>query len=104
MSFAVLVTLEGKVFPKVPEVALLFSQQGNYVWAVTEDSKARKVPVVLVRRVDSEVLIDGALTPGSLVVVEGVQRLRPGRAVKHDGTPDAKQSNPLARSANGQRS
>jgi multidrug efflux pump subunit AcrA (membrane-fusion protein) len=39
------------------------------------------VAVQLVRRLEDTVLVDGALTPGEPVVVEGVQRLRPGRAV-----------------------
>lgn len=45
------------------------------------DGQAVQVPVTLVRRRDDSALVEGALTPGEAVVVEGVQRLRPGRAV-----------------------
>lgn len=89
MSFAVTVTLPGKAFPRLPELALQFSQQGNYVWAVRE-GKARKVAVVLVRRLGNEVLIDGKLAVGELVVVEGVQRLKDGSAVTFEASPEGK--------------
>jgi hypothetical protein len=39
------------------------------------------VPVQIVRRQAAQVLVDGELSAGEPVVVEGVQRLRPGREV-----------------------
>ena len=47
-----------------------------------QDGKADKVFVTLVRRDKGRILVDGPLQPGDLVVVEGVQGLRPGQAVK----------------------
>jgi multidrug efflux pump subunit AcrA (membrane-fusion protein) len=64
----------------VPELALQWGRDGAHVWVV-RDGQALQVPVRLVRRLDGSVLVDGALQPGEPVVVEGVQRLRPGRAV-----------------------
>ena len=46
------------------------------------DGKAVQVPVTLVRRREGTVLVDGPLAAGEPVVVECVQRLRPGRAVQ----------------------
>jgi RND family efflux transporter MFP subunit len=80
MSFAVELTFKGKSYPSVPELALQWRQGESYVWTVT-NGKAKKVVVRSVRRSDNRVLVDGALKPGDQVVVEGVQRLRDGRAV-----------------------
>jgi hypothetical protein len=42
------------------------------------------VTVALVKRVQGRILVDGDLAAGQLVVVEGTQRLRPGREVSFD--------------------
>ena len=81
MSFAVEVVLPGKPFPQIPELALLWIKGESHVWRV-RDGKAEQVPVRIVRRMNSTILIDGRIEPGDLVVVEGVQRLRPGIAVR----------------------
>ncbi len=80
MSFKVRLALPGAPHLQVPDLALQWGRDGGHVW-VLRDGKAEQVPVQLVRRLEGTVLIDGALQPGEPVVVEGVQRLRPGRAV-----------------------
>ncbi|MEM7774316.1 MAG: efflux RND transporter periplasmic adaptor subunit [Pseudomonadota bacterium] len=80
MSFRVRMVLAGQTFSAVPELALQWRQGKSFIWVV-KDKKAHRVDVDIVKRVDERVLIDGAVTPGMLVVVEGVQRLRPGRDV-----------------------
>lgn len=80
MSFTVHVELPGDMHPMVPELALQWGRAGAYVWRVT-NGKAEQVPVRSVRRRDGFVLVEGDIMPGDLVVVEGVQRLRPGRPV-----------------------
>ncbi len=80
MSFNVSLTLEGGVYPSIAELALLWEREGAYVWRVTQGT-ANRVPVSVVKRVPGRVLVDGALVEGQLVVVEGTQRLRPGRQV-----------------------
>ena len=87
MSFQVRLTLPGQTFAAVPELALQWGRAGAYVWVV-RDEKAVPVPVRSVRRVDAKVLVDGALRSGEPVVVEGVQRLRAGRAVVPVEQPD----------------
>jgi len=87
-SFNVDLKLPGKNYPKIPDLALQFSQRGNYVWLVKGDS-CERVPVRIVRRDSNSVLVEGALKTGDRIVVEGVQRLRPGRKVAiADGTTD----------------
>ncbi len=80
-SFDVQLAFTGKAYPIVREVAVLWSRDGAYLWR-TVDGKAEKVFVRLVRRDKGRVLVDGPLRPGELIVVEGVQGLRLGQAVK----------------------
>lgn len=88
MSFTVTVTVAGPVLPAVPELALQWERAGAYVWRIV-DGRAERVAVRLVGRRDGHALVDGPLAPGDVVVVEGVQRLRPGRAVRRLDGPQA---------------
>ena len=54
--------------------------EGSYVWLV-KDGKVSRVPVEIVQRQRGEVLVESNLSAGDLVVVEGIQRLRPGLTV-----------------------
>jgi RND family efflux transporter MFP subunit len=80
MSFTVQLELPGARYVAVPELALQWGRDGAYVWTVV-DGKAEQVLVRSVRRIDERILLDGPLPVGAPVVVEGVQRLRAGRAV-----------------------
>ena len=79
-SYAVQLEITGGEYPSVPEVAVLWSRDGSYVWTVRDDMPER-IFVEIVRREKGRALIDGALERGDLVVVEGVQSVRPGRKV-----------------------
>ena len=80
MSFAVTLDVHGDRYPLVPEISVRYGTDGAYVWVVREGAAAR-VPVRIVERQEATVLIDAALEDGEQVVVEGIQRLRPGLAV-----------------------
>jgi RND family efflux transporter MFP subunit len=80
MSFAVELAIPGRRYPAVPELALQWRTGESYVWRI-KDGAVEKVSVRTVKRMNSIVLVDGNIADGDLVVVEGVQRLRPGRAV-----------------------
>ena len=80
MSFRVNMDIRGADRPQVPEIAIQWGADGSYVWAV-RDGIATRVPVTILQRQDALVLIEGALLPGDLVVVEGLHRMRPGIAV-----------------------
>ena len=88
MSFNVDLRLSGGRFLSVPALALQWDREGPHVWAV-RDQRAVRVPVRMVRRLQTRVLLDGPLRAGETVVVEGVQRLRDGRAVQVIGRDDA---------------
>lgn len=79
-SFRVRLSLPGEAHLQLPEMALQWGREGAHVWVV-RDGRAVSVPVRLMRRLEGAVLVDGALRSGEAVVVEGVQRLRPDRAV-----------------------
>lgn len=81
MSFQVHLGLSGETRVSVPELALQWDRDGSFVWVVRE-AKSVRVPARPVRRAAGRVLLDSELQPGESVVVEGVQRLRAGNAVR----------------------
>ncbi|NIY76635.1 efflux RND transporter periplasmic adaptor subunit [Thalassospira sp. HF15] len=81
MSFAVYVDIEGKQYPAVAEISVLWGDEGTYVWRIDDEDKVSRVPVRVVKRTNGRILLDGGISEGDLVVVEGVLRLRPGRTV-----------------------
>ena len=80
MSFAVYIDIAGQSYPAVPEISVLWGDKGTYVWRI-EDNKVSRVPVRVVKRTTGRILLDGPIKADDLIVVEGVQRLRPGREV-----------------------
>jgi len=50
------------------------------MWRV-EEGRAQKVFVKVIRREGGRVLVEGPLSEGDVIVVEGVQGLRPGQRV-----------------------
>ena len=81
MSFSIRLPLQGDRFPSVPSVAIQWDREGAFVWQVA-DGQAERVFADVLKRSEGWVLLDAPLEEGDLVVVEGVQRLRPGRAVE----------------------
>lgn len=83
MSFAVEIRLTGQNYPLIPELALIWLKGHSNVWAV-RDGKVDLVPVRIVKRLNSTILVEGQIEKGDLVVIEGVQRLRPGSEVAYE--------------------
>lgn len=88
-SFDVRIAFTGASYPKVPEVAVLWSRDGAYLWraknaAANEVTErlAEKVFVEVVRRDRGSLLVRGELAAGDLIVVEGVQGLREGQKLE----------------------
>lgn len=88
-SFTVRLDLSGERYPVVPELALQFSREGLSVWRIAGDT-AERVLVSLVRRRADGVLVAGPLSEGDRVVVEGAQRLSPGRRIEAVSDPAAR--------------
>jgi len=81
MGFAIRLPLAGERFPSVPAIAVQWDREGAYVWRAA-DGVAERVFATVLKRSEGWVLLDAPLEAGERVVVEGVQRLRPGRAVE----------------------
>jgi membrane fusion protein (multidrug efflux system) len=88
MSFAVLFDLLGDPYPLVPEVAVQWGGDGAYLWVI-RDGKAERETARVVQRQEGTVLVDAAVAAGEPVVVEGIQRMRPGLEVQIDDSPGA---------------
>ena len=80
-SYTVSLQLPGETYPTVPELALQFSSGGLHAWRVTGET-VEKVELRLVRRLADAVLVAGDLNPGDRVVIEGTQRLSPGKPIR----------------------
>lgn len=65
----------------VPRAAVLSDQQGSYVWVVGEGNKIEQRRVQLGQSTVAEAIISAGLKEGETVVVDGVQRVRPGIVV-----------------------
>lgn len=81
LSFVVDLTIPGKIYPTVHELAFQWRKGVSYVWRV-RDGKTETVVVRSVKRLNNTILIEGDVSKGDLVVVEGVHRLRAGRPVR----------------------
>ncbi|MBV9812126.1 MAG: efflux transporter periplasmic adaptor subunit, partial [Acetobacteraceae bacterium] len=62
----------------IPRTAVLSDQQGSYVWVVGGDNKVAQRRVQLGQPTPTLAVIAGGLQDGETVVVDGVQRVRPG--------------------------
>ncbi|MCC6002362.1 MAG: efflux RND transporter periplasmic adaptor subunit [Pararhodobacter sp.] len=80
MAFAIEMNFTGDTLPAVDPLAIQWSAEGSFVWAV-RDGRAERVPVRIAQRSGNRVLLRGALEPGESIVLEGVQNLRPGAEV-----------------------
>lgn len=65
----------------IPRAAILSDQQGSYVWVVGDGNKAEQRRVTLGQSTPDTAVISSGLKDGETVVVDGVQRVRPGIVV-----------------------
>ena len=73
----------------VPVAAVRVGQGGSFLYAVTPENTARRVPVKVVRYAAGRAVIEGGVADGERVVTEGIERLRDGAkvSVRAPGTP-----------------
>ncbi len=83
MSFRVRADVQGSLYPVISATGVHWGADGAYVWSVA-DGVATRVPVNVVQRREGRVLVDGNLTSGDIVVIEGTQRMRDGAPVSYD--------------------
>jgi membrane fusion protein (multidrug efflux system) len=65
----------------IPRSAVLSDQQGDYVFTVGADNKAEQRRIQLGQSTTTVAAVTNGLAPGDKVIVEGLQRVRPGQPV-----------------------
>jgi membrane fusion protein (multidrug efflux system) len=65
----------------IPRAAVLSDQQGNYVWVVGDGNKAEQRRIQLGQSTPDTAVVSSGVKEGDMVVVDGVQRVRPGAVV-----------------------
>lgn len=65
----------------IPRAGVLSDQQGSYVWVVGDGNKAEQRRIQLGQSTPDQAVISAGLKEGETVVVDGVQRVRPGAVV-----------------------
>lgn len=80
-SFRIALEVLGDSYPVLPEVAVQWGADGAYVWTVRDD-RAHRVPVEIIQRQGGQVSLAADLNENDLIVVEGIQRMRPGIEVE----------------------
>lgn len=77
----VLVSSEPQDMIVVPQSAVQTNQAGAFVLVVDQDNSVLSRPVVLGERSGADVVVTEGLAVGETVIVEGVQKVRPGAKV-----------------------
>ena len=65
----------------IPRAAVLQDQQGSYAFIVDAENKAQRRNLRLGRNTPQVAVVEEGLNPGDRVIVEGIQRVRPGQEV-----------------------
>jgi membrane fusion protein (multidrug efflux system) len=65
----------------IPRSAVLSDQQGEYVYVVGADNKAEQRRIQLGQSTSTVAAVTSGLSDGEKVIVEGLQKVRPGQAV-----------------------
>lgn len=81
MSFRVSIQALGDEYFAIPESGLSWGTDGAYVW-IAEGNIAKRVDVQIKQRLKGRVLVEGQLKAQQLLIVEGIQRLRPNQVIE----------------------
>lgn len=74
--------VEGELRPVVPQAAVMEGREGSYVYVVGKDDVA-EMRIIEKRTVSGkDWIIDKGIEPGETIIVEGIQMVRSGQAVK----------------------
>lgn len=97
MSFSVTVLFPGDSYPSVDPLAIQWGAEGSYVWRI-EEGVAKKVAARIVQRNSTNILIDGALKQGDMIVTQGVQTVRDDAPVRLQDEQGTARIDPAAKS------
>ncbi|NWG71183.1 MAG: efflux RND transporter periplasmic adaptor subunit [Parvularculaceae bacterium] len=88
-TFEIALDVKGRTGFLVPGLAIQWDRQGSYVWRMSADGSAERVPVVILRRTESAVLVEGDLKDVDQIVSEGADLVRPGVPLRPPGRESA---------------
>lgn len=71
----------------VPQRAVTVNEKGGSVFVIDKEGMAALRPVQLGAMVDGRWIVESGLTPGDLVIVSNLQKIRPGAPVKRANAP-----------------
>jgi membrane fusion protein (multidrug efflux system) len=71
----------------VPQSAVLLDQAGRYVLVVNADKKVEQRRITTGAEQGRDIVVTGGLKEGELVIVEGIQKVRPGQLVTATTVP-----------------
>lgn len=80
----------------VPQNAVLQTAQGPMVYVLDKENKAHLTPIKLGVIFGNEFMLDGGLDPGSIIVVEGITKVRPDSPVSPQTLPRPARTTPLS--------
>jgi membrane fusion protein (multidrug efflux system) len=66
----------------IPQTAIQENQTGPFVLVVDKDNKVELRPVKTGQRIGGEIAVSDGLTVGEQIIVEGIQKVRPGATVR----------------------
>jgi RND family efflux transporter MFP subunit len=87
-TFSITLTAPGRKAIEAPGLSIQWDRSGAFVWRAGADGAAERVPVTILRRTSTAVLIEAALNPGDRIVAEGADQVRAGaplRSADRDG-------------------
>ncbi len=79
-----------RLMPVIPQTAILENRNGQYVWVVNEENQVEQRSVTTGATIGSAWIIETGLTAGETVIIQGVQKVRPGQTVKTTTADNAK--------------
>lgn len=74
-----------KMVPVVPQAAVMRDQEGAFVYVVDEKDNVEHRRVKLGTSLDGKFIVSAGLAPGERVIVQGIQKVKPGITVKVEG-------------------
>lgn len=81
----------------IPRVAVMTDQQGDYVYTLDKDNRVQQARVTLGQTTALLAAVRGGLTAGQTIVVDGLQKVRPGQVVAPGPVADTAHADAAAR-------
>ena len=73
----------------IPASCLMQSSQGRFVYILNADGKAQVAPIQIAQIHASDAIVSAGLKAGDRVIIDNIQKIRPGNPVQVRGNPPA---------------